>query len=211
MIRRDVICKVDDCTKVNNYGGGYGYCGKHYRRLKAHGDPLAYSYRDPNTYRVFEDYIEIDLRDMKGNVRAICKIDKTREVLLKHKWFLSTQGYPTTNIDNTPIAMHRLVKRDRPGYTADHINRDKTDNRQSNLRYATPSQNVANRRYRSSSGRKGVSWVKKEQRWKAEITHNYKKITIGRFKDLDEAAQAYAKKAVELFGEFAELGVKNGS
>jgi len=32
------VCKIEDCDRDTNKGA-WGYCGKHYQRVKAHGDP----------------------------------------------------------------------------------------------------------------------------------------------------------------------------
>lgn len=87
----------------------------------------------------------------------------------------------------------------------DHINHDKMDNRLKNLRSCTQSENSRNqKKYKSNkSGYKGVSWSKKSSKWLAQITHNKKVTCLGRYDDKLEAAQAYDKKALELFGEFS--------
>jgi hypothetical protein len=41
--------------------------------------------------------------------------------------------------------------------------------------------------------------------WQARITFNRKTINIYAYKTEEEAARAYDKKAIELFGEFAQL------
>jgi len=41
--------------------------------------------------------------------------------------------------------------------------------------------------------------------WEARISFNTKKIYLGSYKTKEEAARAYDKKAIELFGEFAQL------
>ena len=33
-------CLVDDCDRIVDKTGGYGYCGKHYQRFRTHGDPM---------------------------------------------------------------------------------------------------------------------------------------------------------------------------
>ncbi len=89
----------------------------------------------------------------------------------------------------------------------DHINGDGLDNRRSNLRIASPSQNVMNqkKRTKTSSKFKGCYLEKSTNKWVARITVNYKNIIIGRFKDELKASFAYDEKAKELFGEFAKL------
>ena len=72
------------------------------------------------------------------------------------------------------VWMHTLVMEELIGRPltkdelVDHINGDKLDNRRSNLRIATRSQNNANKGKRkgTSSKFKGVSWDKKRNKWK---------------------------------------------
>lgn len=89
----------------------------------------------------------------------------------------------------------------------DHKNNDGLHNYKSNLRIATKQQNNFNCRNRigCSSRFKGVSWHKGIGKFFAYIGHNYKRINIGYFTDEVEAAMAYNRKAIELFGEFARL------
>ena len=57
----------------------------------------------------------------------------------------------------------------------------------------------------NTSGYKGVYLHKPLKKWKAMITHNGKLLYLGLFSAPLEAAEAYDKKAVELFGSFALL------
>lgn len=70
----------------------------------------------------------------------------------------------------------------------DHINGDPLDNRLSNLRPVTLSQNLKNtkRPRHNKSGRIGVCWHKHGY-WEAYISRNRQQVKLGRFKDLDEA------------------------
>jgi hypothetical protein len=77
-----------------------------------------------------------------------------------------------------------------------------------NLRWSTISiQNHNIRSHGSSSKYKGVYFDKAAGRWRAHIGNpdSGKQITIGRFSTEEEAAIAYDKKAVELYGENASL------
>jgi hypothetical protein len=89
----------------------------------------------------------------------------------------------------------------------DHINHNGLDNRRANLRLCTPQQNSFNQRPRrnSTSIYKGVSWNSEVRKWKAEIKHNGRTISIGYFEKEQDAAIAYDDYAAELFGEFAWL------
>lgn len=105
--------------------------------------------------------------------------------------------------------MHRYLMGDPTGLEVDHINLDTLDNRRSNLRVATRSQNAANRRRQSnnSSGYKGVSWNKERKKWHAYICVGRKHITLGRFNSIVQAARAYNDAALTFFGEYAKLNV----
>jgi hypothetical protein len=83
----------------------------------------------------------------------------------------------------------------------DHKNLNRADDRWSNLREATASQNQANILKKSSntSGAKGVCWRKDSRKWQAQICINGKRRYLGSF-DTREAAAAYAAAAKEHFG-----------
>lgn len=85
----------------------------------------------------------------------------------------------------------------------DHINRDKLDNRLSNLRAATLRQNQGNRaaNRQSKTGVKGV-WLTARGKYRAECAGRY----LGVFGSLEAASEAYAAAANETFGQFARRG-----
>jgi hypothetical protein len=72
------------------------------------------------------------------------------------------------------------------------------------LREATPSQNQANKAMRSdnTSGVKGVTWDKSRGKWVAAIHVNRKRISLGRYKDIEEAAAAYEAASSIHFGPY---------
>lgn len=86
----------------------------------------------------------------------------------------------------------------------DHRDRNRANNRWSNLREATKTQNHANRgNFPHSSAYKGVSYCKQTGRWRASIKKDYKLIALGRHPTPELVHAAYVKAAQELFGEFA--------
>ena len=93
-----------------------------------------------------------------------------------------------------------------PEFQIDHIDGNKTNNKISNLREATKSENMMNRgaQKNSKSGIKGIMFEEKRGKWKAEITLNRKNYFLGRFYDLDEAIHA-RKEAEKIYhGDFAK-------
>lgn len=94
-----------------------------------------------------------------------------------------------------------------PPELVDHKNRNGLDNSFDNLRLASNSQNAGNARLSraNTSGRKGVYWHRKLQKWCAQIRTGNVTKNLGYFDDLDKAAEVYAHAAREKFGEFARV------
>lgn len=90
----------------------------------------------------------------------------------------------------------------------DHIDGDRANNRISNLRAATTSQNQSNREGKrgSASKYKGVHKSKsKKSPWRVVIVVNGEGIYLGAFSNENEAAKVYNDAAIKYFGEFAYL------
>ncbi len=105
-------------------------------------------------------------------------------------------GYQTVFIDGKSYQAHRfiwmLVYGEDPGKNdIDHINGDKQDNRLCNLRLATRSQNVTNKR-RLDTPIPGISW---DDGWRARCMIDGKRKHLGRFKTKIEALAAICKVA----------------
>jgi hypothetical protein len=92
-----------------------------------------------------------------------------------------------------------------PQKLVDHKNCDGSDNRWSNLREATSSQNLHNMRIKNGNrvGFKGVIFDKYTGRYRARIRVNYRLVDLGRFDTPDEAHIAYIAAAKKYYGEFA--------
>jgi hypothetical protein len=119
-------------------------------------------------------------------------------------------GYLVINVERKVVMAHRLawlyVYGELPakGMDIDHINGDRADNRVANLRTATRSQNLSNKRMddRNTSGVTGVSWYKAYGKWNAQIHVQRKRINLGYFESLEDAAAARRDAEVKYFGEF---------
>lgn len=120
-------------------------------------------------------------------------------------------GYITIKINQRCYLAHRLIWLYVYGYfpksQIDHINCMRSDNRLSNLREATNTENNINQYKKKSntSGYKGVCWVKDENNWLAQIRVNGKKMRLGQFKNVEDAANAYREAALKYHGDFAKF------
>ena len=106
-------------------------------------------------------------------------------------------GYVMLSVKGKKLLAHRIawlfVHGEFPEGNIDHINRNKSDNRIANLRPATYEQNAQNRlkNIKNTSGYKGVTWHKRDERWQAAITVKGKVLHLGYYKVLDDASKAY--------------------
>lgn len=138
--------------------------------------------------------------------------DDDYEWLQQWRWYLHPGGYAQAVPEKSiSFLMHRVILEHHEinlsGLFVDHINRNKLDNRKSNLRTCTPSQSVQNRARpkHNKSGFKGVDWVKKDRRFRAKIRVDGVTTTLGYFRSAIEAACAYNQAAVQHHGKFAVL------
>jgi uncharacterized protein YktA (UPF0223 family) len=124
---------------------------------------------------------------------------------------LKRNGYVYIGYKLKIYKAHRLfwflqTGHDPGGLTIDHIDGNKSNNKFSNLRLATQSQQICNttKRCDNSSGHKGVHFNKKKQKYEAYIKID-KKQHLGSYKTFKEAVAARQAKELELFGEFSSL------
>jgi hypothetical protein len=117
------------------------------------------------------------------------------EWLIQWKWYHS-KGYAARNIggrkNKSIVWMHRLINDTPDGFETDHINRNKLDNRRENLRSVTKSQNGLNKgkNKNNKSGYKGVYLESWSGKWRAEIRIDGKRMTLGRFVNINDANKA---------------------
>jgi hypothetical protein len=118
-------------------------------------------------------------------------------------------GYVMITVCQKKFTAHRLawlwMTGKWPIDEIDHINGIRDDNRFSNLREASRSQNGQNGGIRSTNktGRIGVHFDRSRKKFVADIMMNGKRVFRRRYNALDVAVAARARKEVELFGEFA--------
>lgn len=137
------------------------------------------------------------------------------DIIKQYCWHKNDRGYIATNIypENNKnnkkaiLFLHRLILnlKKGDGNIVDHKDRDKLNNRKSNLRITTQANNCNNKSLgkRNSTGVLGVGFSKEKKAYRASIGKNNKFIHLGYFPNKNDAIKArlYAEK--EYFGEFA--------
>jgi hypothetical protein len=120
----------------------------------------------------------------------------------------NTIGYIVVSINKKKYYAHRLawfyVHGEWPEHHIDHINGDRSDNRISNLRKSTNSENMQNikgPRVDNKFNLLGVCFDKQRQKFLAQIKLNGKNKYLGRFDNPDLAHEAYMA-AKRKFHEF---------
>ena len=119
-----------------------------------------------------------------------------------------THIYKEVMINGRHELVHRIVFLMHHGYLPmyiDHKDGDHLNNRIENLRAATASQNRMNSAVtsRNTTGVKGVCKGKRDGIWTAQICVKGKRMHLGTYTSIDEAAKAYKEAAIKYFGEFA--------
>lgn len=155
----------------------------------------------------------IELNGKRGKNKFTLVDAQDYDLINKTKWYLTSSGSAmsskwnnaTCKVEHT--AMHRVIMKCPKDKLVDHINHNRLDNRRSNLRICSDSQNQMNKMGWSKSGYKGVSKRNDRNKFRSMIVIKYNKIHLGDFDTPIEAALAYNKKARELFGEYAKLNI----
>jgi HNH endonuclease len=138
------------------------------------------------------------------------------ENVINHKWYLGKDGYPFTYIKGARIPLHRYIWWCNTGnwynnkLYVDHINRDKLDATDDNLRLSTPAENSYNKTSKNiiidPFTNKPLHHIKlKKNGYEVSLSKNGIVNKINNIKSLEDAKNIYNQIAIELFGDFAVL------
>ncbi len=139
--------------------------------------------------------------------------DDVYEWASQYRWCASNKGntsYAVRNVGNglviKRIHLHREIMNAPHGTLVDHINGDGLNCTRANMRLASRSENNRNscKQINNTSGFKGVYWNKNKNKWHAQIRANNRRVHIGLFPDIEQAARAYDVAARKYHGEFAK-------
>ncbi len=207
-------CAIEGCERPHD---ARGWCAVHYSRWRRTGDFLTKREREAANSIVPKCPPGAKLVQLTKGFHAI--VDEADfDDLSQFNWCVrlrwsnpaltpyADRRYIDENGRQCMEAMHRRVL---PGIPIiDHINGNGLDNRRTNLRAATHSQNLRNLARpprNNTSGYIGVSFHKGARKYRAYICVNRKVIYVGWSTDPAEAARRRDAAALEHYGEFVTL------
>ena len=114
-------------------------------------------------------------------------------------WRENDNGYIVTDIDRSPIRMHRFILDYDGELQIDHWDRVRHNNQKENLRYATNQQNSFNK------DTLGVYFDKSRNKWVARLVMDGKNMLHKRFETFNDALIARLNAEQEYFCDFAPI------
>jgi len=163
-----------------------------------------------NNYIIENDYIIIEVINNKNKSKCISIIDYINYELVKnYLWWKIGSGYLVSldNQDNI-IFLHKLIlygDNYNTNLEGDHIDGNKLNNKNDNLRKVTHQLNKYNNKQyiNNTSGTTGVWFNKRNNKWCAEINYQKKKKYLGEFINKDDAIFIREIAELKLFGEYS--------
>jgi hypothetical protein len=209
------ICKIklsnENWNNSNQKQGNY-ICNKHYneykRKLKReHRKGIKRRLSKPRGFFFYPDMdgrlvAKIPLTQQKLAIVDIHNADK----LSKYQWQYDNKGYAKRiiylkNQRTTSKLMHHDIFPKKEDLIIDHINWNRLDNHEMNLRYVTERQNAQNHKRKDYSSKyPGVCWNREKEKWVAYINIKGKQKHL-KYCDNEEEAYNLYKQKVEDLGE----------
>ena len=145
-----------------------------------------YTGRFSQRYDIFDDHAEIYVKNKGEFVKALIDLDDVDKCKNFGIWSISKAGYIMNCA--TGMYLHRFVMNCPSDKEVDHIYHNLLDNRKSQLRFATSSEQKINTGLRvdNKSGHRGVSWSEERQKWVVGVKKDNVRISK-RFDTYEEA------------------------
>ncbi len=169
----------------------------------------------PQTWVTYDEFSLATINWLGEEFLVAVSCEDTNKVA-NHRWCINNCGYAITTSDLNGVKkgtlMHRLILGATPEQEIDHKSRNPLDNRRSNIRFCTRSQNLMNVAIRNDNkvGLKGVWFDKQRNKYQAYINVDGKRKHLGRYEEKSAAGKAYDDAAINLFGVFAKTNQSMG-
>ena len=163
--------------------------------------PDNYTGRFTQRYENCGEYTKIYLKQKGEFVCCLIDTEDTEKCKSVGVWSLGSNGYVSNCASG--IYLHRFVMNCPDDMEVDHIYHNPLDNRKSQLRFATSSQQKMNTKKRvdNSSGQRGVYYDKSRNTWNVNI--NFSDMSFRkRFKNYDDAVNMANTIYKQYFGEY---------
>lgn len=159
-----------------------------------------------HNFYIMDDIVYFSLKGRAVDYDVLASVSSNKwHLVSKYNWYLGKAGYPVC-YELGMMQLHRFIYTDIFGQIipsnlyVDHIDHNKLNNIDSNLRLATPQENSFNKS--TASNKKGVKKIS-ENNYTATIMKDGNKHEIKNIKTSEQAAEIYNMMAEELFGIFA--------
>ena len=144
---------------------------------------------------------------MRGRLASVPMLvdEFEAKIVGSRNWHLDSHGYPQARMGARMVLAHHVVMWKPKGKQIDHINHDRLDNRKSNLRVVSHSQNRMNvGKYKNNStGFRGVYLHRGSGKYVASIQADNVRRHLGRFDTTEEAVVAYEDAKKKYHGEYS--------
>ena len=197
-----VICEYINGESIPNLSSKYGIHDSTIRKwLKKRNIPDNHTGRFSQKYEIVDDHAEIYIKSKGAYVKALIDIEDINRCKQFGIWSVTKGGYVVNCKTNTYL--HRFIMNCPENMEVDHKSHNTLDNRKSELRIATSSQQKMNTHIRkdNKSGHRGVYYDKQRNTWNVHLKNGSRRITK-RFKTFNDAVSFCEEKIKEIQKEF---------
>lgn len=201
------VCSVCGITEnetriIKSKQNGF-LCRKHYLQIYKKGSVYTTIYDNKPSLEIQDDIALLLCYDKNATLCGKAIIDKHNLPKIEgYTWYMFCEGCMCKRKeDGKKIFLHRLLLNVPDDKVIDHINGNRLDNREKNLRICSQKENSRNRKYKSSRVYPGVKLVP-SGRYQVSIGVDYKGIYLGTFDTVEEAIKIKKEAEEKYFGDF---------
>jgi hypothetical protein len=190
-------CSVEGCNGKHRCKG---YCSKHYQQYLKYGEiRKEFELNGVNKNGIVFIYIgdKVTYVDMEDYNR-----------IKSFRWYIDKDGYVVGYVNGKMVKLHRFITDCPQDKVVDHINRNKLDNRKSNLRICSVKDNNKNhsKSCNNKSGYKNIYKVKNRELWKVAIRADGNEyVKYFKLDELNQAIEWRNEVLKRVHGEYANL------
>lgn len=162
--------------------------------------------RRPNDYYFIDDIGVMKIKD-----KEILFDKEDFELIKNYSWNIDKINEVKADINKQKYRIHQLIMGTKgTGLVVDHINRNRLDNRKSNLRICTQQQNMYNKTVKSNNlyGQSGVCWSKSAKKWESRLAFEKKTVARKLFNNYPDALEFRLMLQQIYFKDFSPMARK---